>query len=59
MMDYRESVLQYADDQDQLDADIVTQLLEEHSTSIQDLLDDGFPECHVTNAQELLNWMGY
>lgn len=56
---YAESVLYYADDQGNLDADIVDQLLEEHSTDAGALVIDGFPASQIFNAQALLNWLGY
>ena len=58
-MSYAESVLQYADDQGNLDADVVNQLLDEHDTTIENFLADGFPEADITNGEALLHWMGY
>jgi len=56
---YAESVLHYADDRGNLDADIAQQLLDEHSTSFSDILQDGFPSAHILNAAALLDWLGY
>jgi hypothetical protein len=58
-MSYEQSVLRYADDQGNLDADIVDQLLEEHSTDAATLISDGFNPDLICNAQALLNWLGY
>ena len=58
-MSYAESVLQYADAQGNLDADVVNQLLDEHDTTLENFLADGFPEAVITNGEALLHWMGY
>lgn len=56
---YADSVLHYADDQGNLDADIAHQLLDEHSTDFDQLLLDGFPSDRLLNAEALLDWLGY
>lgn len=58
-MSYEQSVLRYTDDQGNLDADIVDQLLEEHSTDAATLVCEGFNADLICNAQALLNWLGY
>ena len=58
-MSYSESVLQHADDMGVLDGDVVHQLLEEHGTSTDVLLADGFNPELIDNAEELLHWLGY
>lgn len=56
---YKDSVLHYADDQGQLDGDVVIQLLEEHSTDLNTFYEDGFPVKDSTDAEALLDWLGY
>ena len=54
---YYDSVIDYADDQGNLDADIIHQLLDEHSTTYEQLEEDGFSG--GSNAEAIMNWLGY
>ena len=58
-MSYKQSVLNYADDQGNLDEDVVIQLLDEHDTTIENFIADGYPEQYTFHAETLLDWMGY
>ena len=58
-MTYEESFLQYADDQGQVDLDIAAQFLLDHSTNFTNLFEDGFDPSLMTDAEALLEWIGY
>ena len=58
-MTYQEQFLHYSDDAGQVDVDIASQLLEEHSTNFNQILADGYPVDKITDGITLLDWLGY
>lgn len=55
---YRESVMDYADHQGNISDACVDQLMREHSTSLCELLENGYKGA-ANHAPSLLAFMGY
>ena len=55
---YRESVMDYADQNENLSDSCVRQLLAEHSTSLSEFREDGY-KGEANHAPSLLDWLGY
>ena len=55
---FRDSVMDYTDQNQNLSDDCVRQLLAEHSTSLSQFLEDGY-KGGVNHAPSLLDWLGY
>ena len=58
LLSYEDSVLQYMEEDGLIAPGIRDKLLDEHSTTIEFLIADGY-EGHPRDPVALLDWMGY